>query len=413
LSAQRIYQDLRVECDYAGGYDSVQRFVKKLKDQQPVRVWRMECEPGEEAQVDYGEMRILLNEKGNLVKVYLLRVVLSCSRKSYTEAGRSMKTEHFIRGLENAFLHFGGVPRRLCPDNLKAAVLKADWYEPELNPKLLNFARHYGFTLMPARPNRPTDKGKVESAVKYVKNNALKGRRFTSLAAINAHLRQWESQVADQRIHGTTRQQVDQHFRQVEQAALRPLPESLFESFEEGKRKVHRDGYVAVKQACYHVPQEYIGALVWVRFDSRQVRIFNHRMEQIAVHPRLEPGQYSQILGVAGVPHSVTQSLNYYRSRVETLGHHCLAWTDVLIERNADQALRRIQGLLGLSKRSSHQQLDEACKQACLHGQYTLRQLKVQLSRPPLQNTFELLEAHPLIRPMDSYETHFPTKHLF
>ena len=76
----------------------------------------MECEPGEEAQVDYGEMRILQNEKGNLVKVYLLRVVLSCSRKSYTEASRRMNTEGFIRGLENAFRYFGGVPRRLCPD---------------------------------------------------------------------------------------------------------------------------------------------------------------------------------------------------------------------------------------------------------------------------------------------------------
>ena len=82
LSAQRIYQDLKVECGFAGSYTSVQRFVKKLKEQQPARIWRMECEPGEEAQVDYGEMRILQNENGNLVKVYLLRVVLSCSRKA-------------------------------------------------------------------------------------------------------------------------------------------------------------------------------------------------------------------------------------------------------------------------------------------------------------------------------------------
>ena len=92
---------------------------------------------------------------------------------------------------------------------------------------------------MPARPFRPTDKGKVENAVKYVKNNALRGRRFKSLAEINTHLRQCESTVADQRIHGTTRQQVEQHFLEVEKAALRPLPESLFECFEEGRRKVH------------------------------------------------------------------------------------------------------------------------------------------------------------------------------
>lgn len=413
LSAQRIYQDLQVEYDFVGSYDSVQRFVKKLKEEDPTRVWRIECEAGEEAQVDYGEMRILENENGNLVKVYLLRVVLSCSRKSYTEASRRMDTEHFIRGLENAFRHFGGVPRRLNTDNLKAAVIKADWYEPELNPKLLSFARHYGFTLMPSRPRKPTDKGKVENSVKYVKNNALKGRRFQSLGELNAFLQNWERTVADLRIHGTTCQQVERHFLEVEKSALKPLPDSLFECFEEGRRKVHRDGYVEVKRAYYEVPQEYIRGQVWVRWDSRNVRVYNHRMEQIAIHPRLEPGKFSRSLGVAGVPHSVTQSLHYYRSRIETLGHHCLAWADVLIERNADQALRPIQGLLSLSKRNSYRQLDEACKQACLNGQYSLRQLKVLLSRPPQQESFDLLEDHPVIRPMDSYETHIPTKHLF
>jgi len=413
LSAQRIYQDLQVEVGFAGGYDSVRRFVQKLKAEEPPIIFRLECEPGEEVQIDYGEMYVLEDEKGRRKKAYFLRVVLSCTRKSYTEASYRPNAESFIRCLENAFRYFGGVARRACIDNLKAVVQKADWYEPQIHPKLLSFARHYGFTFMPARPYTPTDKGKVENSVKYVKNNALKGRRFKSLAELNAHLKHWERTVADQRIHGTTRKQVLTHFNEVEKSALKPLPESLFECFEEGRRKVHRDGYVEVKRAYYHVPTEYVRSRVWVRWDSRQVRIFNHRMEQIAIHPRLEPGRFSQSLGVAGVPHSVTESLRYYRSRIETLGHDCLAWADALIERNADQALRPIQGLLGLSKRTSHRQLDEACKQACLNGQYSLRQLKVLLSRPPQQNTFELLETHPVIRPMDSYETHLPTKHLF
>ena len=130
-------------------------------------------------------------------------------------------------------------------------------------------------------------------------------------------LRQWESTVAfDQRIHGTTRRQVRQHFLEVEKPALRALPESLFESFEEGRRKVHRDSYVEVKRSYYEVPQEYIGARVWARWDSRNVRVYNHRMEQIAIHVRLEPGRFSKSLGVAGVRHSVTQSVHYYRSRV-------------------------------------------------------------------------------------------------
>jgi transposase len=413
LTAQRIYQDLQSEVNFAGGYDSVRRFVKKLKATEPSVVWRLECEPGEEVQIDYGEMYLLEGETGRLRKAYFLRVILSCSRKGYTEASLRPNTESFIRCLENAFRHFGGVARRACIDNLKAVVQKADWYEPRLRPKLLSFARHYGFTFMPARPYTPTDKGKVENAIKYVKNNALKGRRFKSLAELNTFLQHWESSVADRRIHGTTRKQVQQHFSEVERPRLLPLPASLFECFEEGQRKVHRDGYVEVKRAYYHVPREYVRGKVWVRWDSRQVRIFNHRMEQIAIHTRLEPGQFSQILGVAGVRHSVTESLRYHRNRIETLGHHCLAWADVLIGRNPDQALRQIQGLLALSKRSSHHQLDQACRHACENAQYSLRQLKAQLARPSQQEIMPLLEEHPLIRSPSSYETLLPTKHLF
>lgn len=413
LSAQRIYQDLQAEVSFAGGYDSVRRFVQKLKAKDPSVVWRLESEPGEEVQIDYGEMYLLESESGRLKKAYFLRMVLSCTRKGYTEASYRPNSESFIRCLENAFRHFGGVARRACIDNLKAVVEKADWYEPRVHPKLLSFARHYGFTFMPARPRTPTDKGKVENSVKYVKNNALKGRRFKSLAELNTHLAHWETHVADQRIHGTTRKQVQRHFSEVEKPQLLSLPVSLFECFEEGRRKVHRDGYVEVQRAYYHVPREYVRSQVWVRWDSRRVRIFNLRMDKIAIHSRLEPGRFSQTLGVAGVRHSVTESLRYYRSRIETLGHHCLAWADVLIQRNPDQALRQIQGLVGLGKRTSHRQLDQACHTALQNAQYSLRQLKAQLSRPQHQQTLELLEEHPLIRSPSSYETLLPTKHLF
>ncbi|GAG36859.1 unnamed protein product, partial [marine sediment metagenome] len=97
-------------------------------------------------------------------------------------------------------------------DNLKAAVKKADWYDPELNPKIVEFARHYNFVFLPTRPYTPRHKGKVESGVKYVKNNALKGRLFTSLTEHNRFLARWEQRVADTRIHGTTRQQVAKRF---------------------------------------------------------------------------------------------------------------------------------------------------------------------------------------------------------
>lgn len=129
-------------------------------------------------------------------------------------------------------------------------------------------------------------KGKVESGVKYVKNNGLKGHEFKSVGAENAHLAQWETHVADKRIHGTTCKQVGALFEE-ERAHLQPLPASLFPSYQEAVRTVGRDSFVEVARSYYEVPPEYIGNKVWARWDGRVVRIFNERREQVQMHTRL------------------------------------------------------------------------------------------------------------------------------
>lgn len=197
LSVERIHADL-LSLGFESSYYSVYRFVKTLEIDESKRIYRMECEPGQEAQIDYGTVYLPIGENGRKKKVHILIVTLSHSRKSYVEAVLSQNTESFLRSIENALRHFGGVPERLCPDNLKAAVIKADWYEPQLNPKLRDFATHYDTVILPSRPYTPTDKGKVEAAVKYVKNNALKGKAFASLTEVNEHLRWWTANVAAQ-----------------------------------------------------------------------------------------------------------------------------------------------------------------------------------------------------------------------
>jgi transposase len=288
LSARRIYQDLVEQNGFSDSYQSVQRFVRKLKTTQPQRVWRMEAQAGEEVQVDFGLGAPIHNGAGRVRRSWVFRMVLSYSRKAYSEAVSRQDTETFLRCLENGLRAFGGVPLLLNLDNLKAAVLKADWFDPEINPKLADFCRHYRLNVMPCRPYRPQHKGKIERGVGYVRANALKGRRFKSLGEENLFLQQWESQVADKRIHGTTRKQVAACFEQ-ERAHLQPLPDSLFPCFEEARRNVHRDSYVEVARAFYEVPAELIGHQVWVRWDSRCVRVFNQRMEQVQIHTRVEP----------------------------------------------------------------------------------------------------------------------------
>jgi hypothetical protein len=352
--------------------------------------------------VDYGT--IWLRVGGRKRKVHLLRVVLSHSRKGYTEAMPRQDTESFIRAIENAFRHFGGVPEILVLDNLKAGVLKPDLYDPELNPKFASFCEHYGVSAMPTRPRTPQHKGKIERGVGYVKDSALKGREFGAFAGVNVHLRDWEARVADKRIHGTTRKQVGAHFELNEQGALRPLPDELFPSFVEGARRVHRDSYVAFENAYYEVPEEYIGRQVWVRHDGRMVHIFNRGMEQVAVHAKLEPGQFSRVLGCDGVPGSVRDSLRRWTGRAAEIDPEAGRWAEALVARRGAAGLRVLMGLINqLVPHYENEALGRACAQARLHGQYRLADLRDWLERPAAQQAFSFLSEHEVIRDMADY----------
>jgi len=208
LTAQRIWQDLVTDHGFTSKYHSVRRFVGRLKASRPLPFRRMECEPGAEGQVDFATGAPGVGPAGRRRRTHVLRVVLSFSRKGYSESTFGQTTDEFLTCLENAFWSLGGVPRTLVIDNLKAAVSKADWYDPQLNPKVESFCKHYGCVILPSRPYMPRHKGKVEAGVDYVKENGLKGRQFPTLAKQNEHLRHWERTVADTRIHGTTRKQV-------------------------------------------------------------------------------------------------------------------------------------------------------------------------------------------------------------
>jgi transposase len=417
LGADRIWRELKAEHGFSHSYESVKRYVRRLKAKAPKRIWRMECEPGEEAQVDFGVPRTLKGEKGKLRPSNVLRVKLSFSRKAYTESLPRQATECLLRALENAFRHFGGVPASLRLDNLKAAVKRADWYDPEVNPMMGEFAQHYGFTIFPIRPAHPKHNGKVERDIAYVKG-ALKGRQFASLAEQNAWLRKWESEVADQRIHGTTRKQVQSLFLEGEKPALRPLPPSLFPCFQEGKRRVHQDSYVVLEQAYYEAPAEYIGREVWVRWDSKTVRIFDENMRQLIFHVRLEPGKFSACLGARGQrPGSPQHSSLWWVSQARMLlGSEAGKWAGAVAKNRPEHAIRVLQGLLKLRVAGTRPAslIDRACAIASSRAQYHLAGIKnilKHLSKPagskerePLyQPSLSLLEEHPMIRPLETY----------
>jgi transposase len=409
LSAQRIYQDLAGGHQFAGSYHSVQRFVRQLRQAQPIPFVRMEVEAGLEAQVDFGLGAWVLVD-GRRKRPHLFRIVLSHSRKAYSEVVWRQTTESFIRCLENAFRYFGGVPKTLVIDNLRAAVTRADWYDPELNAKVAEFCRHYNTAMLPTRPAMPQHKGKIEAGVKFAQNNALKGRSFESLSAQNLFLTEWESGVADTRIHGTTRQQVGKVFNEVERSTLLPLPTSLFPAFEEAPRTVHQDGYIELQRAYYSVPPEYVGRQVWARWESRLVRVFNQRREVIAVHVRVEPGKFATEPNHLHSPYRriVEHGQAYLLDRARLIGAHTGSWAEGMIQQRGPIGVRVLHGLLALAQKHPVKALEHAAQKALHHGAWRLRDLRALLEQAAPTPQLDFLETHPLIRSLDAYRDHVP-----
>lgn len=407
LSLVRIHQDLQKEHGLICSYHSVWRFVQGLEKRTPLPFRRMETAPGEEAQIDFGTAAPVTLPDGKTRRPWMFRIVLSCSRKAYSEVVWRQTTDNFIAAIENAFHYFGGVPKRLVIDNLKAAVKRADWYDPEIHPKLQSFAMHYGTVFVPTKPYTPEHKGKVESSVKYAKNNALKGHTFTSLAEQNEHLLDWEEHVADTRIHGTTKKQVRKQFETIERQALQPLPRDRFAMFHEGRRTVCRDGHLEVDKAYYSAPPEYIGHRVWVRWDTRLVRVFNDQWKQIAIHSKAEPGRFrtdSNHIPDEKVT-AIERGTDALLRRISLIGPHTKAWSELVIQSRGVQGIRVLVGLRALAGKHSSSALETACETAVRYGATRLKSIRNLLKRPAPQEQQQLafIEEHPIIRPLSDY----------
>lgn len=407
LSARRIFQDLRRQHSFTGSYYSVRRFVARRQASSSLPVRRLETAPGEEAQIDFGTAAPVVDAQGNVRRPWLFRVVLSYSRKAYSQAVWRQTSDNFIEALENAFAHFGGVPKRLVIDNLKAVVARADWYDPEVHPKLQSFAAHYGTAFVPTKPYRPDHKGKIESGIKYCKNNALQGHRFTSLVDQNDHLLDWESQVADTRIHGTTKQQVRKLFEQEERDSLLPLPRDRFPCFHEARRTVSRDGHVEVDKAYYSAPPEFVGRQLWVRWDGHLVRLFDHRWQPLIVHAKAEPGRFrtaSQHIPQEKVS-AVERGTDALLRQISTIGPQTRQWAEATLQIRGVQGVRALVGLKALAGKHQTQAMEQACETALAHGAHRLRTIRQLLKRAASQQQqqFDFLQEHPVIRPLSDY----------
>jgi transposase len=257
---------------------TLQRAVASLRQEQRAEALatvRFETPPGEQIQIDFGEKVVRI--AGQPVKVYLMTAVLGYSRRLYCRAFLAQRQDDWLEGLDGAFRHFGGLTEQILCDNASPLVTSHDRESGHVvwNPGFEAFCRDRGLTAKACRPRRARTKGKIERGVGYVKHNALAGRSFASFEELQRHLATWMVEVADRRIHGTTRERPAIRFERDERQALRPLPaRPLAVRTRRLKRRVSADCFVDIDTIRYSAPYQHVRETVEVVVNQEQVEIW-------------------------------------------------------------------------------------------------------------------------------------------
>lgn len=282
-SARILHQELRLQRGFAGCYEVVKVAVRPLRAQAAsaaLTQCRFETEPGEQAQVDWGQIKVRFGDEP--VKVHIFVMTLGYSRRSYAEGFVNERLGNVLAAHEHAFAHFGGRCETVLYDRMRTVVLHESG-RSRLNPTFQAFAQHWGFAIRLCQPYRAKTKGKVESGVKYVKRNFVPGRTFRDLEDFNAQLLAWLADVSDVRIHGTTHQRPIDRF-QAEAAHLAPTAgQPSFLDAMVRERVVAEDWLVSIDGNRYSVPYTLIGKTVQVVREGAHW-VIRHVGREVARH---------------------------------------------------------------------------------------------------------------------------------
>lgn len=282
-TATQVFQHI-CEQGFTGSYSIVKRYVRKVRPRRLPAFLTLSFTPGECAQVDWGSYgSVPVGSTRRRLSFFVM--VLCYSRMMYLEFTVSQTMEHFLACHQKAFDFFGGIPPKIMVDNLKSAVLKrVVGQDPVFNPKYLDFARHYGFTIAPCNVRKGNEKGRVENAVGYVKKNFLAGLQIPDFRAIQPAASRWMDSVANVRIHGVTRKRPLDLF-QEEQPSLQSLPVHPFDIATVSQVRASSQFRVTLDTNRYSVPAEFAGARLLLKtYPDRLCLYFEDKL--IARHDR-------------------------------------------------------------------------------------------------------------------------------
>jgi transposase len=369
---------------YPSGYRYTQfcyHLNQQLAARRPTAI--LTHEAGEKLFVDFAgdTMEYIDFETGEVIQVQVFVGCLPYSDYSFCMAVRTQSTDDFLYALSCCLKHLGGIPRILVPDNLKAAVIKADRYEPELNHVMEDFANHYGFVVCPARARHPKDKAKVEGQVRIIYSRVyakLRNQRFFSLEELNRALAEKTLE------HNQTRMQRCDYSRQErfladEKEKLRPLPQTLFEKKYYAELKVENNCciYLARDKHYYSVPYTYIGEKVQVIYTRTLVKIFC-RNSLVAAHERTVG------FGYTTVSEHLCSAHRFYRERspeyyIQAAGKKSSVLEELITaifshtNRPPELSYKTCDGLLSLARKTEPGRFEKACRIAMDAGKYSCR----------------------------------------
>lgn len=385
IQGTTIHAALVREHGYTGSYSSVHRMVRRLKAEVlPEVPLRLEFEPGEAAQVDFGAgPRLVDVHTGEECKTWFFVMTLCYSRHQYVEWVRDQTVATWLACHRHAFAWFGGVVRRVIIDNAKCAITRACRYDPAVQRAYAECAEGYGFKIDACPPHDPQKKGIVESGVKYVKRNFLPLRHFRGLTDANTQARDWVMGEAGNRVHGTTRERPLTRFAEIERVLLQPLPDVPPVLTTWAKVKVHRDAHVQFEKCYYSVPFRLMGQSLWLKATDTTVTLYREH-EALATHVRLlRPGSRRTVNDHLP-PSALAWRLHdtqWCLKEAERIGPSCLALVTALFADRVLVRLRAVQGVLRFAETFGPARLEAACTRALYFGTPSYHAVKAILAK--------------------------------
>ena len=284
FTVEQLLRRLR-ENGYAGGYGTLKEYVRLVRPPRQPAFLTLTFAPGQCAQADWGSAGFLAVETTRR-RLSFFVMVLCYSRRMYVEFTLSQSQEHFLACHQHAFEYFNAVPAEVMVDNCKTAVLSHPLGGPaELNPRYLDFARHYGFAVKACGVKKPNEKGRVENGVGYFKKNFLAGLELSNLAALNGAARQWLDQVANTRLHRETQRKPLDLFAE-EKPKLRPLTLLPYDLATVSPVLVSRRCRVTLDTNRYSTPPRYANTHLTLRAYPERVALYDDQGQLVAEHPR-------------------------------------------------------------------------------------------------------------------------------